>query len=98
MADMAPVIVPGRDVRLPRKARDAVARHRPVEVRHHDKPAYYVLHADDFAVIEHILERHRGGLSVPVTDLLTDDDFAVFADEREMDAGLDVGVLAAWEG
>lgn len=94
---MANLIVPGRDVRLPPKARDAVARHRPVEVRNHDKPAYYVLHADDYAVVEHLLRRHHRGLPVPVTELLSDDDFAVLAEERDLDAGLDTGIVAAWE-
>ncbi len=94
---MATFIVPGRDVRLPPKAREAVARHRPVEVRNHDKPAYYVLHVDDYAVVEHLLQRCHRGFSVPVTELLTDDDFAVLAAERELDAGLDAGILAAGE-
>lgn len=93
----ATLVVPGREVRLPRQARDAVAKHRPVEVRSHDKAAYYVLHADDFALVEGLLSRHRRGLPVPVADLLTDDDFDVLAEERERDAGLDAGILAAWE-
>lgn len=92
-----PVVVPGREVRLPRQARDAVAKHRPVEVRNHEKAAYYVLHADDYALVEPLLARHRRGLPIPVADLLTDDDFDVFAEERERDAGLDAGILAAWE-
>lgn len=91
------VVVPSKDVRLPRQARDAVARHRPVEVRSHDKPAYYVLHADDYALVEALLDRRRNGLPVPVAELLTDDDFEVLAEERELDAGLDRGVLASWE-
>jgi hypothetical protein len=97
MVQMTALIVPGRDVRLPPRARDAVACHRPVEVRNHDKPVYYVLHADDYAVVEPLLERHHRGLPVPVTELLTDDDFAVLAEERDLDAGLDAGILATWE-
>jgi PHD/YefM family antitoxin component YafN of YafNO toxin-antitoxin module len=91
------VVVPSKEVRLPRRARDAVAKHRPVEVRNHDKPAYYVLHADDYAVVEALLARHRRGLPLPVAELLTDDDFEVLAEERELDAGLDRGILAGWE-
>jgi hypothetical protein len=68
-----------------------------VEVRNHDKPAYYVLHADDYAVVEALLARRRRGLPVPVAELLTDDEFEVLAEERELDAGLDRGILAAWE-
>jgi hypothetical protein len=37
-----------------------------------------VLHADDYAVVEALLARHRRGLPVPVAELLTDDDFEVF--------------------
>ena len=91
------VIVPGRNVRLPREARDAVSRHCHVEVRNHDKPAYFVLHADDYALVAPILDRHRRGLPVPVGDLLTDDDFAVLAEERDRDRGLDVGIMSAWQ-
>lgn len=91
------VVIPSKEVRLPRQARDAVAKHRPVEVRNHDKPAYYVLHADDYALVEALLDRHRSGLPVPVSELLTDDDFEVLAEERELDAGLDRGILATWE-
>jgi hypothetical protein len=97
MAKMTPIAVPGREVRLPSKAREAVAQRRAVEVRHHDKPVFYVLHADDYALVEPLLERHHRGLPIPVTDLLTDDDFAVLAEEREHDAGLDRGIVAAWE-
>jgi hypothetical protein len=97
MTKMTTVIVPGRQVRLPANAREAVASHRTVEVRNHDKPVYYVIHADDYAVVEHLLQRHRRGLPVPVTDLLTDEDFAVLAEERDLDAGFDAGILAAWE-
>lgn len=93
----APVVVPGRDVRLPRQARIAVAQHRPVEVRSHNKAVYYVLHADDYALVEPILARNRRGLPVPVSELLTDDDFDVIAEERELDAGLATGILATWE-
>lgn len=89
------VTVAGREVRLPRAARDAVSRHYRVEVRNHDKPAFFVLHADDYALVEPILDRHRRGLPVPVADLLTDDDFAVLAEERERDQGLDIGIMAA---
>lgn len=89
--------VPGRDVRLPRQARDAVSRHCRVEVSNHGKPAFFVLHADDYALVEPILDRHRRGLPVPVADLLTDDDFAVLAEERERDRGLDAGIMAAWQ-
>jgi hypothetical protein len=89
--------VTGREMRLPSRAREAIAQHRAVEVRNHDKPAYYVLHADDFALVAPLLDRHHRGLPVPVAELLSDDDFAVFAEERERDAGLDIGILASWE-
>jgi hypothetical protein len=97
MDAMSAVVIPSKDVRRPRQARDAVSKHRPVEVRNHDKPAYYVLHADDYALVQGLLDRHRSGLPVPVGDLLTDDDFAVMAEERELDSGLDRGALASWE-
>lgn len=91
------VVVPGRDVRLPREARNAVAKRLPVEVRSHNKAAYYVLHADDYALVEAILDRNHRGLPVPVAELLTDDDFDVIDEERELDAGLATGILATWE-
>lgn len=97
MAIMTSVSVPGREVRLPPKAREAVAHRKPVEVRHHDKPAYYVLHADDYALVEPLLERRHRGLPVPVTELLTDDDFAVLDEERRLDSGLDRGIVSSWE-
>lgn len=93
----ASVVVPGREVRLPQDARDAVRQHRPVEVQSHGKPVFYIVDPDAFATVAPILERRRRGEPVPVTDLLTDDDFAVLAEERERDAGLDAGVLADWE-
>lgn len=74
-----------------------MARHVPVEVRNHDKPAYYVLHADDYALVEALLARHQRGLPIPVGQLLTDDDFDIIAEERALDSGLDRTILASWE-
>jgi hypothetical protein len=35
------------EVRIPRRARDAVARHEVVLVVSHDRPAYVIVHPDD---------------------------------------------------
>jgi hypothetical protein len=35
------------EVRIPRRARDAVARHEAVLVVSHDRPAYLIVHPDD---------------------------------------------------
>jgi hypothetical protein len=38
------------DVRIPRHAREAVARHEQVVVVNHERPAYVIVHPDDSAV------------------------------------------------
>lgn len=92
-----PVVVFGRDVRLPKRARHAVTLKRSVEVRAHDRASFFVLHPEDYALVEATLERHREGRPVPVGDLLTDDDFAIIEEERLEDAELDLGILASWD-
>jgi hypothetical protein len=65
-------------------------------VRSHDKPAFFVLHADDYALVEPLLVRRRQGLPIAIGELLTDDDFAVMDEERALDAGLDRSALSSW--
>ncbi len=91
-----PLVVFGRDVRLPSQARQAVALKRSVEVRAHDKAAFFVLHPDDYAIVEATLARHREGRPIPVAELLTDDDFAIMNEDRVDDAEINIGILASW--
>jgi len=89
--------IDAKHLRVPKRARDAVSEHRPVEVLSRAKPAYVLLHPEDYALVETIIDRRRRGLPVSIEDLLTEDDFAILAEEHEADGGLDSGILASWE-
>jgi hypothetical protein len=83
---MTPKTVHAKDVRMPSAARQAVARHEPVQVVSHSQPQYVLLHFEDFELVAPLLERRRAGRPVPLNDLLTEDDFAFLAEESEDDA------------
>jgi hypothetical protein len=93
---MTTMIIKSADVRVPKEARQAVAEHRPVEVRVHDRAEYVLVNARDFAFVRPMLERRLAGRPVPVEDLLTDDDFEILAAERAADSGLALDPGAGW--
>jgi len=47
------------EVRIPRRAREAVARHEHVLVVSHERPAYVIVHPDDEAVTSRPARRGR---------------------------------------
>ena len=47
------------EVRIPRHAREAVARHEQVVVVNRERPAYVIVHPDDRAAISHPARRGR---------------------------------------
>lgn len=47
------------EVRIPRRAREAVARHEHVLVVSHDRPAFVIIHPDDDPAGEHAVRRGR---------------------------------------
>jgi hypothetical protein len=83
---MTTMTLQAKDVRVPSSARQAVARHEPVQVVSHSEPQFVLLHVADFHLVAPLLERRRAGRPVPLNDLLTDDDFAFLEEEREDEA------------
>jgi len=75
-----------KDIRVPSSARKAVARHEAVQVVAHSEPQFVLLNVEDFELVAPLLERRRAGQPVPLSDLLTEDDFAFLEEEREEDA------------
>lgn len=47
------------EVRIPRHAREAVARHEQVMVVNHDRPAFFIVHPDDAAGVRPATRRGR---------------------------------------
>jgi len=91
---MSTTTVRAGDVRLPREAREALEQREPVTVTDRDRPAFVILHPDDYAYASPLLERRRQGLPIPVERLLTEDDFAIIREES-LDA-IDDGILESW--
>ena len=94
---MSTMTVRAGDVRLPREAREAVDQREPVTVTDHDRPAFVILHPDDYAYASPLLERRRQGLPVPIERLLTDEDLAVIAmDASDDDDAVAEGIQESW--
>jgi hypothetical protein len=71
------------DVRIPRRAREAVARHEPVTVMNRERPAFVIVHPDDSAASARPARRGRSlreALGVLADAALPD---AGFADDME---------------
>ena len=51
--------VRAEEVRIPRRAREAVARHEQVVVVNRERPAYVIVHPDDRAAASHPARRGR---------------------------------------
>jgi hypothetical protein len=51
--------VRAEEVRIPRRAREAVARHEQVVVVNHERPAYVIVHPDDRVAASHQPRRGR---------------------------------------
>jgi hypothetical protein len=67
------------DVRIPRMARDAVARHEHVLVMSHDRPAFVIVHPDDDPAVTLAAPRGRPlreALALLAAGPLPDPDFA----------------------
>jgi hypothetical protein len=60
------ITIRAEDVRIPRLARDAVARHEHVQVMSHDRPAFVIVHPDDDPATAHAAPRGR-----PLREALT---------------------------
>ncbi|MBO0684871.1 MAG: hypothetical protein J2P45_17100 [Candidatus Dormibacteraeota bacterium] len=71
--------VSATQVRIPREAKDALARHDPVVVLKHERPSFVLISAETYSLVEPLLERHRAGRPVPIEDLLTEEDLEVLA-------------------
>lgn len=67
------------EVRIPRRAREAVARHEQVVVVNRERPAYVIVHPDDRAVTSRPVRRGRPlreALTLLANAALPDPDFA----------------------
>jgi PHD/YefM family antitoxin component YafN of YafNO toxin-antitoxin module len=67
------------DVRIPRDAREAVARHERVVVVNHERPAFVIVHPDDTAAESPTARRGRPlreALGLLAAAALPDPDFA----------------------
>ena len=84
------------DVRLPAGAREALDQRKPVTVTVHDRPAYVIIHSDEYAYAGPLLERRRRGLPVPIERLLTDEDYAILAMDDTDDDAVSDGILESW--
>lgn len=73
--------VPATQVRIPRQAKDALARHEPVVVLKHERPSFVLISAEAYSLVAPLLERNRAGRPVPIEDLLTEEDLEVLAPE-----------------
>jgi PHD/YefM family antitoxin component YafN of YafNO toxin-antitoxin module len=94
---MTTTTVRAGDVRLPREAREALDQREPVTVTDRDRPAYVILHPDDYAYASPILERRRRGLPVSIERLLTDEDFVVLALSNDDDDFVANGIVESWD-
>jgi hypothetical protein len=90
---VTPFTINASSVRLPEDARIALDNHRDVQVVAHRRPRYFLINADDYALISPLLDRVRQGTPLPIEDLLDDDDFAIIAELEAEDEGLLFGAL-----
>ncbi len=93
---MSTITVRAGDVRLPRAAREALDQREPVTVTEHDRPAYVILHPDEYSFASPLLERRRRGLPIPIERLLTDEDLAVIAMDASDDDPVGDGIVESW--
>ncbi len=80
------VEVGSREVRLPARAIEALARREVVAVTHYGKRRHVVLADEQFALIEPLLELLAEGARVPSETLMTKEDIALeraLAEDRE---------------
>ena len=71
--------IKAEEVRIPRLAREAVARHEHVLVISHDRPAFVIVHPDDDPAGAHAVPRGRPlreALALLATGPAPDPDFA----------------------
>jgi hypothetical protein len=61
--------IKAEEVRIPRHAREAVARHEPVVVENRERPVFVIVHPDDSPFATHALGR-RGRTLGEALDLL----------------------------
>jgi PHD/YefM family antitoxin component YafN of YafNO toxin-antitoxin module len=90
MWSMKTVEVPASDVRLSKRATTALADRKPVTVTRYGRRAHVVLSADQFALVEPLLELLDEGVSVPAEILMTKDDLELerlLAEDREPTPG-----------
>ena len=73
----------------------ALENHRDVQVVAQRRPRYFMVNADDYALISPLLDRLRRGAPVPIEDLLDDDDLAIIAELEAEDEGLVFSALEA---
>ena len=72
-------MIRAEEVRIPRLAREAVARHEHVLVVSHGRPAFVIVHPDDDPALAHSVPRGRPlreALALLATGPVPDPDFA----------------------
>lgn len=87
---MQTVELAATDVRLSGSAAEALADARPVVVTRYGKRSHVILTADQFALVEPLLELLEEGRTVPAELLMTNDDLELermLAEDREPSAG-----------
>lgn len=95
---MEAVTVSSSQLRVPEKAREALAHDQVVEVRrrHQPRPAFVLISPSAYEASRPVLDRIQRGLPAPVEGLLDDEDFEVLSHQRQLDEELDQGVLESW--
>jgi PHD/YefM family antitoxin component YafN of YafNO toxin-antitoxin module len=87
---MRVVEVPSSEVRLSASAAEALATDRAVVVTRYGRRSHVVLNADQFALVEPLLELLQSGGPVPAELLMTEDDLALeraLAEDRQPSLG-----------
>jgi PHD/YefM family antitoxin component YafN of YafNO toxin-antitoxin module len=87
---MRVVELPATDVRLSPSAAEALSTDVPVVVTRYGRRAHVVLSAEQFALIEPLLELLEEGRAVPAELLMTEDDLELqkmLAEDREPSPG-----------
>jgi len=82
--------IPATDVRLSESAAEALADATPVVVTRYGKRSHVILTAEQFALVEPLLELLEGGRTVPAELLMTEADLELMqmlAEDREPSAG-----------
>ena len=87
---MQTVELPATDVRLSMSAAEALANERPIVVTRYGTRSYVVLTAEQFALVEPLLELLAEGYAVPAELLMTEADLELermLAEDREPSPG-----------